>query len=145
MGAFLAPILIIVVLNVIIFICVIIVVIRHARDKAARIKRPISNKSILRLMISMSGVLFLFGLTWGFFILTLISLSLVSEKRFKFSLLSLIHFKGSLCLHLSSSQKDLATGRPSCHVKHGNQSLSSLLSKCTFLKRNNAALIQPRP
>ena len=36
MGAFLAPILVIIVLNVIIFICVIIVVIRHAREKAAR-------------------------------------------------------------------------------------------------------------
>ena len=70
MGAFLAPILVIVVLNVIIFICVVIVVIRHARDKAARTKRPISNKSILRLMISMSGVLFLFGITWVFFVLT---------------------------------------------------------------------------
>ena len=70
MGAFLAPILVIVILNVIIFICVIIVVIRHARDKAARTKRPISNKSILRLMISMSGVLFLFGITWVFFVLT---------------------------------------------------------------------------
>ena len=70
MGAFLAPILVIVVLNVIIFICVVIIVIRHARDKAARTKRPISNKSILRLMISMSGVLFLFGITWVFFVLT---------------------------------------------------------------------------
>ena len=70
MGAFLAPILVIIVLNVIIFICVVIVVIRHARDKAARTKRPISNKSILRLMISMSGVLFLFGITWVFFVLT---------------------------------------------------------------------------
>ena len=70
MGAFLAPILVIVVLNVIIFICIVIVVIRHARDKAARTKRPISNKSILRLIISMSGVLFLFGITWVFFVLT---------------------------------------------------------------------------
>ena len=70
MGAFLAPILVIIVLNVVIFICVIVVVIRHAREKAARIKRPISNKSIMRLVMSISGVLFLFGLSWLFFILT---------------------------------------------------------------------------
>ena len=70
MGAFLAPILVIIVLNVIIFVCVVIVVIRHARDKAARTNRPIGNKTVLRLMFSISGILFLFGLTWLFLILT---------------------------------------------------------------------------
>ena len=38
--------------------------------------------------------------------LSSLSLSLVSGRRFNFSLLSLIRFKGSLCLHLFSLQKD---------------------------------------
>lgn len=33
-------------------------------------KQTITKKQILRIMFSLSGVLFLFGITWGFFILT---------------------------------------------------------------------------
>ena len=46
------------------------VLIRHTKDTAARLKKPVSNKSIMRLMISIGGVMFLFGLTWLFAILT---------------------------------------------------------------------------
>lgn len=52
------------------FIWVIIVVIRHTKDTAERMKQTITNKQILRIMFSISGVLFLFGLTWLFFIFT---------------------------------------------------------------------------
>ena len=44
--------------------------VRHTRDTAARLNKPVSNKTILRLMISISGVMFLFGLTWLFAVLT---------------------------------------------------------------------------
>ena len=53
------------------FIWIIVVVIRHTKEKADRTKQTITNKQILRITFSISGVLFLFGLTWGFFILTL--------------------------------------------------------------------------
>ena len=33
-------------------------------------KQTITNKQIIRITFSISGVLFLFGITWGFFILT---------------------------------------------------------------------------
>ena len=56
--------------NIIIFIRVIIVMIRHTRDSAARQKQSVSKKTILRLMISISGIMFLFGLTWLFAIFT---------------------------------------------------------------------------
>ena len=46
------------------------VLIRHTRDTAARMKKPVSHKTIIRLMISIGGVMFLFGLTWLFAILT---------------------------------------------------------------------------
>ena len=56
--------------NVVIFIWVIVVLVRHTRGTAARKKEAVSNKTIIRLMISISGVMFLFGLTWLFAILT---------------------------------------------------------------------------
>ena len=69
-GAFLAPILAVMVFNVVIFIWVIVVLVRHTRGTAARKKEAVGNKTIIRLMISISGVMFLFGLTWLFAILT---------------------------------------------------------------------------
>ena len=63
-GAFLAPILAIMVFNIVIFICVIAVLVRHTRGTAARKNERVSRKAIIRLMISISGVMFLFGLTW---------------------------------------------------------------------------------
>ena len=69
-GAFLVPILAVMVFNVVIFIWVIVILVRHTRGTAARKKEAVSNKTIIRLMISISGVMFLFGLTWLFAILT---------------------------------------------------------------------------
>ena len=45
-------------------------VIRHAKKKVNRMKQSISNKEVLRILFGISGILFLFGLTWGFIILT---------------------------------------------------------------------------
>ena len=58
------------VFNVIIFICVIVVLIRHVKDTAARLKQSVEKKTIIRLMFSISGIMFLFGLTWLFALLT---------------------------------------------------------------------------
>jgi heme/copper-type cytochrome/quinol oxidase subunit 2 len=69
-GAFLVPIFVIIAINVVFFVWVIVVVSRHTKEKADRTKQTITNKQILRITFSLSGVLFLFGLTWGFFILT---------------------------------------------------------------------------
>lgn len=46
------------------------VLVRHVRDTAARKKKPVEKKTIVRLLFSISGVMFLFGLTWLFAILT---------------------------------------------------------------------------
>ena len=62
------PIFIVMVINTIIFIWVILVVKRHA--KKTHVKQTVPTKQILRIMFSISGVLFLFGLSWLFFILT---------------------------------------------------------------------------
>ena len=59
--------------NLIVFIWVIVILIRHTRGTAARKKERVSNKTIIRLMISIGGVMFLFGLTWIFAIFTFTS------------------------------------------------------------------------
>ena len=69
-GAFLVPIFVVIIINAVIFIWVIVVVRRHTQKKTTQMKQIIPTKQILRIACSISGVLFLFGLTWGFFILT---------------------------------------------------------------------------
>ena len=56
--------------NFVIFIWVIVILVRHTKGTAARKKEAVSNKTIIRLMISITGVMSLFGLTWLFAILT---------------------------------------------------------------------------
>ena len=70
MGAFLAPILVVMVFNIVIFTWVCVVLIRHIRRVAIQKKETVTKKTMIRTMISIGGVLFLFGLTWLFFILT---------------------------------------------------------------------------
>ena len=70
MGAFLVPIFLIMVANAVFFVWVIVVLVQHAKGTAKRTNQAVTNKQILRIMFSISGILFLFGLTWGFFILT---------------------------------------------------------------------------
>lgn len=70
-GAFLAPIFAILLFNIVIFIWVIVILIRHTRGMAHRKQEKVSTKTIIRLMISITGVMFLFGLSWLFSILTI--------------------------------------------------------------------------
>ena len=69
-GAFLAPILTIIALNAIIFVCVIVVLIKHMKKTADLKKQSIAKKEAVRLIFSIGGVMSLFGLTWIFAILT---------------------------------------------------------------------------
>ena len=46
------------------------VLVQHSKGTAARKKETVDKKTIIRLLISISGVMFLFGLTWLFAILT---------------------------------------------------------------------------
>ena len=73
MGAFLAPILVVIIFNAVVFVWVCVVLIRHVRGVATQKKDPVGSKTILRMIISISGVLFFFGLSWLFFILAFLS------------------------------------------------------------------------
>lgn len=93
-GGFLAPILLIIVLNVISFICVLVVLLRQVRRKSKTLKRMNSTKHVTEaakdvkgvgykktifLMIRISGVMSLFGLSWLFAILTVVSVTGLQE------------------------------------------------------------------
>ena len=69
-GAFLAPLLAILVFNAVVFVCVITVLIKHVRSSAKLKNTNISKKEMIRLTFSIGGVMCLFGLTWLFAILT---------------------------------------------------------------------------
>ena len=69
-GAFLGPIFAILIFNTVIFIMVIVVLIKHTRNTLGRTKEQMDEKTAIRLLISITGVMFLFGLTWLFGALT---------------------------------------------------------------------------
>ena len=58
------------VFNLIIFICVLFVLVRHIIGTTSRSKQRMGYAKVFRLMFSIGGVMSLFGLTWLFAILT---------------------------------------------------------------------------
>ena len=70
--------------NLFIFVWVIIVLIRHKRGRVARKQERVNATTIMRMIFSISGVMFLFGLTWLFAILlfTVVELRNISQILF---------------------------------------------------------------
>ena len=85
-GAFLAPIFTILIFNAVIFVVVIYILVKHAkRNISQAVKKEQGDKKItIRLLISVTGVMFLFGLTWVFGALTISDASLVFQIFFVF-------------------------------------------------------------
>ena len=69
-GAFLAPILAVMLFNVALFLCITTVLIQHIRRRSKTKRESTSPKTIIRTMCSVFGLMCLFGLTWLFAILT---------------------------------------------------------------------------
>ena len=69
-GAFLAPLLAIMLFNVALFICISVVLIRHVRRRTLRKVESSNHKAIFRTSLSIFGLMCLFGLTWLFAVLT---------------------------------------------------------------------------
>ena len=69
-GTFLGPIFVILLFNTVIFAMVIRVLIKHSVKKIGHTKQQIDQKSAVKLLISIIGVSFLFGLPWLFGALT---------------------------------------------------------------------------
>ena len=85
-GAFLAPIFAILIFNSVIFVVVIYILLKHAKKNGAKVvkKDQSDKKTTVRLLISITGVMFLFGLTWIFGALTISDASLVFQIFFVF-------------------------------------------------------------
>ena len=84
-AAFLAPILAIILFNSVVFVIVIVVLIRHKRrSKFGDVKTNKSKEraSTIRLMISLGGIMALFGLSWVFGALTVDKASLAFQIIF---------------------------------------------------------------
>ena len=81
-GAFLGPIFAILLFNIVIFIFVIKVLIKHSKKKFDREVDQEKRKTILRLMCSIIGVMSIFGLAWVFGALTVVSRSFAFQVLF---------------------------------------------------------------
>ena len=69
-GAFLAPILAIMLFNVVLFVCISVVLIRHVKRRSSRKAESSKQTVVFRTSLSIFGLMCLFGLTWLFAILT---------------------------------------------------------------------------
>ena len=61
------------VFNLVLFIWVIVVMVRHIRRKTVQANNKLGLRKVIEIIIRLSGVMFLFGLTWLFAVLTVVS------------------------------------------------------------------------
>ena len=80
-GAFLGPIFAILLFNAVIYVLVIKVLIKHSRKKFGSKEQP-NRRAVIRLMISVGGVMALFGLMWVFAFFTFTNGSIVFQFLF---------------------------------------------------------------
>ena len=73
LAAFLIPIFLILLFNLVVFVIIIIVVIKHNLKKNKRLGKSMTTKSAIKMLIPLTGVMLLFGLTWIFGVFTFIS------------------------------------------------------------------------
>ena len=69
-GAFLIPILLIVIFNLVLFICIVIVMVQHIRRRKTFKTDEMGHRKVIETIIRLTCVMFLFGFTWLFAILT---------------------------------------------------------------------------
>ena len=69
--SFLGPMLAVILINIVIFTIVIVILVKHTRRTAARKKEQAGTKTVVRLIISVTGIMFLFGISWLFAALTI--------------------------------------------------------------------------
>ena len=125
-GAFLGPILAVLLFNLVMMIVVVTVLVRHMRNTMGRMKEQMKQKTALRLLISITGIMSLFGLTWIFGALTISGASLPLQILF-------VVFNGFqgffIFLFLCVFSKDAR--------KLWKESLSSIYNKFSTLQRSH--------
>ena len=94
-GAFLGPIFVVLLFNLVIFVMVIRVLIKHSRKKIRGINQQLDRKAAIKLLVSTVGVSSLFGLTWLFGALTVTGLAdTISSTAFQVFFVILNAFQG---------------------------------------------------
>ena len=81
-GAFLGPIFAVLLFNTFIFVSIVVTLIKHHRNKTGRVRDKKHDKSNIRLLLSLMGIMFLFGVTWIFAAFTVREASLVFQIIF---------------------------------------------------------------
>ena len=61
------------VFNLVLFIWVVVVMVQHIRRKTVQTDNKLGPRKVIEIIIRLSGVMFLFGLTWLFAIFTVVS------------------------------------------------------------------------
>ena len=94
LGAFLGPILLVIVFNIGVFVCSTFIVIKHkieqekakTADKQSDQKMPISGKKACKLLVSLTGIMFLLGLSWVFLLFTVVGIDTSIHAAFAIQL-----------------------------------------------------------
>lgn len=135
-GTFLGPILAMMVFNVVIFVCVIVVLVRHTRDAAARRMEVVGCKATIRLLTSIGGVMCLFGLTWLFALLTFSTTGLRETFQILFTVFN--SFQGFFIFLFITVNKETIN---SCkeHGKHKSALLYSGVTANSRRKESNTS------
>ena len=72
-GAFLALVFLIMVFNLVLFIWVVVVMVQHIRHKTVQTDQKLGFRKVIEIIVRLSGVMFLFGLTWLIAIFAVVS------------------------------------------------------------------------
>ena len=76
------PIFAIILFNTVIFVIVIVVIVKHTKRRANKVQEGSNYKTALRLMLSIGGVMVLFGLTWLFAAFTILEATIAFQFIF---------------------------------------------------------------
>ena len=140
-ATFLGPIFIILLFNTVIFIMVIVVLIKRTRNRLSRTKEQMNKKTIIRLLISIAGVMSLFGLTWLFGALTVTGFGDArASTAFQVLFVLLNAFQGFfICLFFGVLSKDARESWLELLSRaHGHYKSKSLQTKYDSSGANNS-------
>ncbi|XP_019855094.1 PREDICTED: adhesion G-protein coupled receptor G2-like [Amphimedon queenslandica] len=138
--AFLIPVFLILLFNLVVFAIIIVVVIKHNVDRNRRLGRPsMTTKEAIKMLIPLTGVMLLCGLTWIFGIFTFISEPGVSYTvQFLFAFFNAFQgFFIFLFFVIFSGESRDAWNALFCQEKKTNSSASNNKTMITASSRSN--------
>ena len=146
-ATFLGPIFVILIFNTVIFVMVIRVLIKHSRNPLACSSKQMDKKTAIRLLISIAGVMFLFGLTWLFGALTVTGFGDArASTAFQVLFVLLNAFQGFfICLFFCVFSKDARESWLELLSRaHGHYKSKSLYSSKTKYSSSGSNTIQKK-